>query len=166
MSNHPTLREVAEKNPNLRVFTLSYLTTALTNYLDFMGRRNTMNDEQVAETAELMLEEYPDLKFDDIALFFRNCKLSRYGKLYDLNGAALLDWLREYKSERSTASWRLAEQQKRERKEAEERQRQAKWEAMTDEERAESEKRIAEIQERIRKKLSGELPYKHTDRKE
>lgn len=125
-----------------------------------------MNDEQVAETATLILEEYLKLKFDDVALFFRNCKLSKYGKLYDLNGAVLLDWLQEYHKERNTAEWRWRDLQEKERKEAEERQRQAEWDAMTDEEKEEHQKRIAEIQERIRLRLSGKLPYKHNDRTE
>jgi len=145
----------------MRVFTLSYISAALTNYLDFVGRRQTMDDEQVAETAELILEEYGSLKFDDIALFFRNCKLSRYGKLYDLNGAALLDWLHTYRHERNAAEWRLYEQREKERMAEEERRQQAEWEAMSDEERAEQARKIAEIQEHIIKSLRDKLPYEN-----
>lgn len=154
-SNHPTLQEVSDRGEQWRVFTLAYISTALTSYLDFVGRRNTMNDEQVAETAMLILDEYPKLKYDDIALFFRHCKLSKYGKLYDLNGAALLDWLNEYRCERNYAHYQLDQRREQERKAAEERQRQLEWEAMTEEERQAQEQRIKEIQQRIYRKLTN-----------
>lgn len=146
------------------MFTLAYISVAISKYLDFIGRRNTMDDYQVAETATLILDEYPDLKMDDIALFFRQCRLSRFGKLYDLNGSVLLDWLQEYRRQRTAAHWQLLDREEQERKQAEERQRQAEWEAMTEEQRAEHQRQIEAIQERIRQKLSGNLPYRNHDR--
>lgn len=163
-SNHATIGELAEQSDQWRLFTLAYISVAISKYLDFIGRRNTMDDHQVAETATLILDEYPDLKMDDIALFFRQCRLSRFGKLYDLNGAVLLDWLQEYRRQRTAAHWQLLDRQEQERKQAEERQRQAEWEAMTEEQRAEHQRQIEAIQERIRQKLSGNLPYLHHDR--
>lgn len=163
-SNHATIGELAEQSEQWRIFTLAYISVAISKYLDFIGRRNTMDDYQVAETATLILDEYPDLKMDDIALFFRQCRLSRFGKLYDLNGAVLLDWLQEYRRQRTAAYWQLLDRQEQERKQAEERQRQAEWEAMTEEQRAEHQRQIEAIQERIRQKLSGNLPYRHHDR--
>ena len=78
--------------------------------------------------------------------------------------AVLLDWLQEYRRQRTAAYWQLLDRQEQEHKQAEERQRQAEWEAMTEEQRAEHQRQIEAIQERIRQKLSGALPYKHKDR--
>ena len=163
-SNHATIGELAEQSEQWRMFTLAYISVAISKYLDFLGRRNTMDDYQVAETATLILEEYPDLKVDDIALFFRQCRLSRFGKLYDLNGAVLLDWLNDYTKQRNAAQYDLYKRQEQQRKDEEERRRQAEWEALTPEQQAEQQRKIEEIQERIRQKLSGALPYKHHHR--
>jgi len=123
LSNHPTLGEMAAKNEQWHIFTLAYISAGITSYLDFVGRRNSMNDAQVAETAELLLEDYRDMKFDDIALFIRNCKKARYGRLYDLNGSVLLDWFREYDNQR----WEVKRRLDKKAHEAEEVQ-QAVWE--------------------------------------
>ena len=138
LSNHATIGELAALSEQWRMFTLAYISVALTKYLDFISRRNTMDDYQVAETATLILEEYPNLKVDDIALFFRQCRLSRFGKLYDLNGAVLLDWLHEYQQQRNAAQYNLYCRQEQERKDEEERRRQAQWEALTPEQKAET----------------------------
>jgi len=134
---------------NWRMFTLAYISAAITKYLDFIGRRNTMNDSQVAETAQLILEEYQRLKFDDIEFFFRNCRLSKYGKLYDINGQVLLDWLHEYDMQR----WAAEERKARHDKEEEERRRIAEWEALPQEEKDRQLREIQEIQDRITKRL-------------
>lgn len=152
-SNHATIGELAERNQNWYVFTLAYITAAITSYLDFVGRRNTMNDQQVGESARLILEEYPDLKMDDIALFFRQCKLSHFGKLYDLNGAVLIEWLNQYQKERSTAYWQLQDRLEREQREEQERKEKAEWEALTPEQQAQRQREIEQIQERIANRL-------------
>jgi len=148
-SNHPALGAVAAMGDNWRMFTLAYISAAITKYLDFIGRRNTMNDSQVAETAQLILEEYQRLKFDDIEFFFRNCRLSKYGKLYDINGQVLLDWLHEYDMQR----WAAEERKARHDKEEEERRRIAEWEALPQEEKDRQLREIQEIQDRITKRL-------------
>lgn len=151
-SNHPTIGELASRSQQWTMFTLAYVSGAITNYLDFVGRRNTMNDEQAAETATLILDEYPTLKMDDIALFFRQCKLARYGKLYDLNGATLLDWLNIYRQERGAAEYKLYEKQRKAQEAAEEAKRQAEWDALTPEQQAEQKRQIDEIVERMTNK--------------
>ena len=152
-SNHATLGELAELSDQWRLFTISYISVALTNYLDFVGRRNTMDDYQVTETATLILEEYPTMKIDDIAFFFRQCKLSHFGKLYDLNGAVLLDWLNQYLKERTTAYWQLQDRLEREQREEQERKEKAEWEALTPEQQAQRQREIEQIQERIANRL-------------
>ena len=104
-----------------------------------------MDDGQVAETAELILSEYPALKFDDIALFVRLCKLSHFGKLYDLNGAVLLQWLQTYKQERTQAGYTLYERRQREQAEEQARQEREEWESMPPEEQQAMQNRVNEI---------------------
>lgn len=137
---------MSERSENNRKFVLSYISTAIISYLNFVGRRNTMDDMQVADTAELILSEYPRLKLDDIALFVRKCKLSHFGKLYDLNGAVLLDWLKVYIDERKQTLHALYE------REEEERKRQPSLE-YTEEERIENIRNAEEIARKVRKHL-------------
>ncbi len=152
-SNHPTLEEMACRSKSNTAFVLSYLTAAVISYLDFVGRRQTMDDRQVAETAELILAEYPALKFDDIALFVRLCKLSHFGKLYDLNGAVLLQWLQTYTHERNQARYDLAERKRQEEKEAQERQEEAELANMTNEEIQGMQQKVENLIDRLCKKL-------------
>lgn len=152
-SNHPTLQEMAQRSRSNTAFVLSYLTAAVISYLDFVGRRQTMDDRQVAETAELILAEYPTLKFDDIALFVRLCKLSHFGKLYDLNGAVILQWLQAYTQERSQAMYDLAERRRQEEREAREKEAEAERAKMTNEEIQAMQQRVANLMDRLCKKL-------------
>lgn len=154
VSNHPTLLEMASRDDSWRAFTLAYLSAAIISYLDFIGRRQTMNDTQVAETAELILTEYPALKFDDIALFIRYCKLSRFGKLYDINGAVLLQWLQTYIQERNQADYRLYEQRERQRRDEEARRFEEEWQAMSPAEREQCKNKFTELVKNIAKQKS------------
>lgn len=153
-SNHPTIAEMVQRSKGNNAFVLSYISAAIVSYLDFIGRRQTMDDQQVAETAELILQEYAVLKFDDIALFIRLCKLSHFGKLYDINGAVLLQWLQTYCQERTQAGYRLYEQREKARKEAEQRQWEEEWQAMPPAEQEQYSRQLTALTESIAKKLS------------
>lgn len=153
-SNHPTLAEMVQRSKGNNAFVLSYVSAAIVSYLDFIGRRQTMDDQQVAETAELILSEYDALKFDDIALFIRLCKLSRYGKLYDINGAVLLQWLQTYIQERNQADYRLYEQRERQRRDEEARRLEEEWQAMSPAEREQCKNKFTELVKNIAKQKS------------
>lgn len=145
---------MVQRSKGNSAFVLSYISAAIVSYLDFIGRRQTMDDQQVAETAELILTEHAALKFDDIALFIRLCKLSRFGKLYDINGAVLLQWLQTYRQERTQADYRLYEQREKARKEAEQRQWEEEWQAMPPAEQEQYIRQFTALTESIAKKLS------------
>lgn len=73
--------------------------------LDFFNPSETMNDRQVATTADLILEEYPYMQTDDLKLCFRNAMKGKYGKLYNrIDGQIIMGWLREYNRERCTVA--------------------------------------------------------------
>lgn len=155
ISNHPTLAEVCQQSNQWTMLTLAYVAATITDYLDFIGRRNTMNDQQVAQTATLITEEYGErLHFDDLPLFFRFAKLGRYGHLYDLNGVVILENIRQYLNERSSAEYERAICLEREAKEAEEARRQAEWDALTPAEKAEQQAKIQATIARIQAKFN------------
>lgn len=75
----------------------------LSEVVDFFNASNTMNDSQVAVTTDLIIEEYPYFKIDDLKLAFRNAMKGRYGEIYNrLDGSVIMGWLKQYNRERST----------------------------------------------------------------
>lgn len=81
------------------------LVLLVNDMLDFFNAGNDMNDTQVALTVDFILEEYPYMQADDIALCFRNAMKGKYGKLYNrIDGQIIMGWLREYNRERCTAA--------------------------------------------------------------
>lgn len=80
----------------------------LSEALEFFNVRDTMNDTQVAVTVDLILEEYPYLKTDDLKLCFRRAMKLRYGELYNrIDGQVVLGWLMRYVKERCAEADRL-----------------------------------------------------------
>ena len=75
----------------------------LSEVVDFFNASNTMNDSQVAMTTDLIIEEYPYFKIDDLKLAFRNAMKGRYGEIYNrLDGSVIMRWLEQYNQERCT----------------------------------------------------------------
>ena len=81
------------------------LVLIVNDMLDFFNAGNDMNDTQVALTVDFILEEYPYMQADDIALCFRNAMKGKYSKLYNrIDGQIIMGWLREYNRERCTVA--------------------------------------------------------------
>lgn len=75
----------------------------LSEVVGFFNASNTMNDAQVAMTTDLIIEEYPYFKIDDLKLVFRNAMKGRYGEIYNrLDGSVIMRWLKQYNQERCT----------------------------------------------------------------
>ena len=55
----------------------------LSEVVDFFNASNTMNDSQVAITTDLIIEEYPYFKIDDLKLAFRNATLDLHPRITD-----------------------------------------------------------------------------------
>ena len=142
---------LAAQSDNWQAFTCALITTAITDYLDFINRRNTLNDRQVAQIAELILEQYPWLKTDDIILFFRQCNVAAFGHLYDVSGNVFLEWMQEYIRQRQAATDDLIEQQRKE-----ERQHlYDEYNRLTEQEKDEIANMAADIIQRLREKLNS-----------
>jgi hypothetical protein len=73
----------------------------ISEIVDFFNSSNTMNGSQVATTTDLIIEEYPYFKIDDLKLCFRNAMKGRYGEIYNrLDGSVIMNWLKQYNQER------------------------------------------------------------------
>lgn len=83
----------------------SILVLLVNDALDFFNVPETMNAKQVATTVDIIIDTYPYMQADDIALCFRNAMRGDYGKVYNrLDGQIILGWIREYNRERCTAA--------------------------------------------------------------
>ena len=85
---------------NWQVALIGLIANGVMNYLDFVNRRNTMNVDQIKQTASLIFEEYPFITAPDVVLFNRLCKVEHFGELRDLNGSVLIRWYKMYFKER------------------------------------------------------------------
>lgn len=75
------------------------LVIAINELVSFFNVGKTMNDVQVALTADLIIDRFYYLKLEEIKLCFRNAMAS--GKIYDrLDGNIILGWLNEYDAQR------------------------------------------------------------------
>ena len=56
-----------------------------------------MNDVQMAQTADLILDEFYYLNIEDFKLCFNMAKSGKFGKVYDrIDGQVIMDWLSTY----------------------------------------------------------------------
>lgn len=89
------LKELGENHARAIVVIL------LSEVVGFFNASNTMNDTQVAITTDLIIEEYPYFKIDDLKLAFRNGMKGKYGEIYNrLDGSVIMGWLKQYNRER------------------------------------------------------------------
>lgn len=73
----------------------------LEEVVSFFNASNTMEDTQVAFTTDMIIEEYPYFKVDDMKLALRNGMKGKYGEIYNrLDGSVIMGWLRQYNRER------------------------------------------------------------------
>lgn len=79
--------------------------------ISFFSVGKGMNDDQVIETAKLLLQEFYYLKLDDLKLFFDRLKTGFYGATYDrIDGQVLMLHLRAYCAERMETAERMSDQ--------------------------------------------------------
>lgn len=99
----PALAEI--RRDKGEAVTRSILVLLVNDTLDFFNVPETMNAKQVAITVDLIIDTYPYMQVDDIALCFRNAMKGNYGRIYNrIDGQIILGWLREYNKERCTAA--------------------------------------------------------------
>ena len=112
-SNQLTLEEVIQHGKNGQVRAFAIVSAAIISYLDYINRRELMTDLQIAETAQLICEEYGWLKVDDIALLIRMAKKNKFGKTFNIDGQVIFGWIEEYVAQRKASlSKRMETEQK------------------------------------------------------
>lgn len=79
----------------------SFLIDIITDVVDYFNVGKSMGAMQIAQTAELVFQEYYFLRPDDFKLCFNNAKKGLYGKLFDrLDGGIIMEWLTTYSEQR------------------------------------------------------------------
>lgn len=69
----------------------------INDLLDLLNITNTMHDHQVARTADMILEEYPNLRADDFKLCFKRGLKGRYGKVFNrFDVQIFFEWINAY----------------------------------------------------------------------
>lgn len=102
----PTLAKIKNEASEADARALIYI--AICEVCDFFNVGKTMNDMQVALTADLIIEGFWHLKPTEIKYCFRRAMMRE--KLFDrLDGNIILGWLREYDNERTEEAMRISE---------------------------------------------------------
>ena len=82
---------------HLRVF----MVKILNEVIDYFSVGKSIGAVQVAQVADLIIEEYYFFKPDDFKLCFNRAKKGIYGKVFDrIDGQVLFEWLSAYRKER------------------------------------------------------------------
>jgi len=85
-------------------WTQAYLEMWLVNLNEFLNVARPMNDNQVQETAYMILSRYSYLKISDITLIFSKIKAGDYGPLYEgIDGTKIISIFEKYGIERGRA---------------------------------------------------------------
>ena len=79
------------------------MVKVLNDFVDFFNVGTSIGAVQVAQTVDLIIDEYYFFKPDDFKLCFNRAKKGLYGKVYDrIDGAVILEWLGRYEKERGS----------------------------------------------------------------
>lgn len=76
------------------------LAILIANTVGFLNVGKSMNDKQIAQTIDLILEDYSVYKIDYFVLCFNRAKKGWYGKQYDrIDGQVIFNWLAAFDEE-------------------------------------------------------------------
>ncbi len=99
--NYPTLRDLAQSH-GTKCATL--LVQVYIVNLNDSGNVQRMTGEQIAETAELIYEEFPTLKITELYEFIRRVKTGKYGEFYgSMDCIKIMSDFREFLQDRAAA---------------------------------------------------------------
>lgn len=133
--NAPTIRLVERAYG--RETALSWLEIQLRDLSEFAGCKEKLAPAQIAETAAMMLNEYPAYKLTEFMLFFQRFKSCEYGKFYGaVDPMVILQALLTFDGQRSRAFHERAQKERNAKK--------AEQEAEYEELRRRYERRIAD----------------------
>lgn len=79
----------------------AFMVKILNEVIDYFSVGKSIGAVQVAQVADLIIEEYYFFKPDDFKLCFNRAKKGIYGKVFDrIDGQVLFEWLSAYRKER------------------------------------------------------------------
>jgi len=80
-------------------FAQAYIETWIVNISEFVNIGKNMNENQIYETAQMILDSYPYFTLADINLIFKKAKKGDFGQIYDrLDGQIIFSWFTKYNS--------------------------------------------------------------------
>lgn len=123
MTNPKTMAEVFDKQESPTMVAIcneageawarALMVKLINNFVSFYSTNNTMNDYQIADTVDLVIEEYPHYKLDDYKLFFKMAKKGYFGQIFGrIDGEVILTWLKKYDEQRSLEAQNIAIKEK------------------------------------------------------
>lgn len=78
-------------------FAQAYIETWIVNISEFINIGKNMNENQIYETAQMILDDYPHYTLADINLVFKKAKKGDFGQIFDrLDGQIILSWFSKY----------------------------------------------------------------------
>jgi hypothetical protein len=81
---------------------LALLVVLVGELADSFNIGKNLSAPQMVDTAQMILNEYPELKIDDVALCFSKAKKGHYGKVYDrLDSAIIFGWLEMFLADKN-----------------------------------------------------------------
>lgn len=104
------MSKMEQQGDKWKIYSRAFVSAAIIDYIEFVGINDKITQKQVADMADLIVTEYGGLRLDDIVLFFRYCKLAKYGKLFgtnDLNPQTIFDWMRRYIHDKNEAMHKI-----------------------------------------------------------
>lgn len=89
-----SLNYIKNNEVNGELIIKAIVTLKITETLDFFSVTNSMSDNQIAITVDLILDEFGSYKSDFFELCFDNAKKFHYGKNYNrIDGQIIFEWL-------------------------------------------------------------------------
>lgn len=93
-------------------FTKGYIKIWLIELNELLNLRRPMTESQITFSAQLIVDEFFNLKISDLTLLFRKILSGQYGELYEsLNPPKILGFFRNYLNERTAIAAEYSMQQ-------------------------------------------------------
>ena len=102
----PTFAEL-RKNKSQQA-TIAVMVAMMDSCQQYFNLQQPMNAQQLALTAELMLEDYYYLRVDELQICFRMAMKGEFGPVYNrIDGQVFFEWLKKFMGKRQSVSERI-----------------------------------------------------------
>jgi len=99
----PSLYRLRQENGESSI--TAYISAWLINIAEFLNVNRGLTENQIIETASLIVENFGSLTLADVYYVFTQAKLGRYKMMYErLDGQMILNWFDNHFNERIEAS--------------------------------------------------------------